>query len=51
LKSFTAEEGRTQRFAEEYSRVLCEPLRPLFLCGEVLNDFNGPQTDSHFHIK
>jgi hypothetical protein len=24
---------------------LCEPLRPLFLCGEVLNVFFGPNAD------
>jgi hypothetical protein len=42
LKSFTAEEERTQRFAEERSMFLCEPLRPSFLCGEVLNVFFGP---------
>ena len=35
-KSFTAEEQRTQRSAEQYRFVLCEPLRPSFLCGEAL---------------
>jgi hypothetical protein len=35
MKCFTAEEQRTQRFAEEYMLgFLCEPLRPLFLYGE-----------------
>ncbi len=33
--SFTAEERRTQRFAEALpSDFLCEPLRALRLCGE-----------------
>jgi hypothetical protein len=43
LKSFTAEEQRTQRFAENTAVFLCGPLRPSFLCGEVLNDFKGPR--------
>jgi hypothetical protein len=42
LKSFTAEEQRTQRFAENTAVFLCGPLRPSFLCGEVSNDFKGP---------
>jgi hypothetical protein len=45
LKSFTAEEQRTQRFAENTAVFLCGPLRPSFLCGEVLNDFKGPQAE------